>query len=127
MSRLLVSLCIVSALVLTACAGSHARVAQSNGLTIGVAFAPDPPKQGPTSITVTVKDAQGKPVPDAAVQIEQTMPTMSMTGPTLTAKDDGDGTYSSLTNLNYATQWHFGVSVKALGTTGNATFVEDVK
>jgi hypothetical protein len=55
------------------------------------------------------------------------MPAMSMAGPTLTATDNGDGTYAAQTNLNYATKWTFDVSVSAGGKSGTAHVTEDVK
>jgi len=95
--------------------------------SIATQFSPDPPKQGPETITVTVKDASGNPVKGAAVKIVTKMPTMSMSGPTLTATDNGDGTYAAQTNLNYATQWTFDVAVSAGGKRGVAHVTQDVK
>ncbi len=90
-------------------------------------FAPDPPKQGPETITVTVKDASGNPVKGATVKIGSKMPSMSMTGPNLTATDNGDGTYAAQTNLNYATQWVFEIAVSAAGKNGTVHVTQDVK
>lgn len=95
--------------------------------TVATQFSPDPPKQGPETITVAVKDASGSPVNGATVKISSTMPAMSMTGPTLSATDNGDGTYSAQTNLNYATQWKFDIAVSASGKSGIAHVTEDIK
>lgn len=101
---------------------------QSTGdFSVATQFAPDPPKQGPETITVTVKDASGNPVKGATVKISSTMPSMSMSGPNLTATDNGDGTYAAQTNLNYATQWVFNVAVSAGGKSGTVHVTEDVK
>ena len=101
---------------------------QSTGdFSVATQFAPDPPKQGPETITVTVKDASGNPVKGATVKISSTMPSMSMSGPNLTATDNGDGTYAAQTNLNYATQWVFNVAVSAGGKSGSVHVTEDVK
>jgi nitrogen fixation protein FixH len=100
---------------------------QSNGFSISTQFAPDPPKQGPETITVTVKDASGNPVEGANVKIVTKMPAMSMDGPTLTATDGGGGAYAAQTNLNYGTQWTFDVAVSAHGNTGTAHLTQDVK
>jgi len=94
---------------------------------VATQFAPDPPKQGPETITVTVKDASGNAIKGAVVKISSNMPSMSMSGPKLTATDNGDGTYAAQTNLNYATQWVFSVSVSSQGKTGTATTTLDVK
>jgi len=99
----------------------------AGGFSIAMQFSPDPPKQGPQTITVAVKDANGNPVRGATVKIGSKMPTMSMTGPNLTATDNGDGTYAAQTNLNYATQWVFDVAVSAAGKSGTVHVTQEVK
>ncbi len=102
--------------------------AQNAGpFSVTTQFSTDPPKQGPQTITVTVKDASGNPVKGATVKLVTKMPTMSMAGPTLAATDNGDGTYAAQTNLNYATQWTFDVTVAAGGKRGTAHVTQDVK
>jgi nitrogen fixation protein FixH len=129
--RLALSLFLVAALA--ACSSksdtstSTAQGQQAGDYTIATQFAPDPPKQGPTTLTVSVKDASGNPVKGATVKIVSKMPSMSMDGPTLNATDNGDGTYAAQTNLNYATQWTFDVAVSANGKSGTAHVTEDVK
>jgi YtkA-like len=91
--------------------GDGVSVQSSGDYTIGLALRPSPPVQGNTTIVVTVKDASGNAVSGAAVKIATTMPEMSMRGPTLSAQDNADGSYSALTNLNYATKWVFNISV----------------
>jgi len=105
-----------------------AGTAQRAGdFTVTTQFSPTPPKQGPETITVSVKDAGAAPVAGATVKIATKMPSMSMRGPTLTAMDNGDGTYSAQTNLNYATQWTFDVAVSANGKNGTAHVTQNVK
>ena len=99
----------------------------NGGLSVSTMFDPNPPHKGPETIMVTVKDAAGKPVKGAKVKIVTNMPTMSMAGPTLTAQDNGDGTYSAQTNLNYATMWTFAVSASAKGKSGSAKAQANVK
>jgi hypothetical protein len=96
-------------------------------LTVSTAFDPAPPRQGPETITVTVKDAAGKPVKGAKVKIATSMPAMSMAGPTLTAQDNGDGTYAAQTNLNYATTWSFAVTASAHWKTATSTTKQVIK
>jgi nitrogen fixation protein FixH len=98
-----------------------------SALTVSTTFDPKPPHQGPETITVTVIDAMGKPVKGAKVKIATNMPMMSMAGPRLTAQDNGDGTYSAQTNLNYATTWTFAVTASAQGKMGKATTKLDIK
>lgn len=102
--------------------------AQTAGdFSVATQFSPDPPKQGAETITIDVKDASGSPVKGATVTIASTMPAMSMAGPTLSATDNGDGTYSAPTNLNYATRWVFDITVSAGGKNGKAHVTQDVK
>lgn len=103
------------------------RAQTAGDFSVATQFASDPPKQGPQTITVTVKDASGTPVKGATVKIGSKMPSMSMAGPSLVATDNGDGTYAAQTNLNYATQWVFDVSVSAGGKSGTAHVTQDVK
>ncbi|GAC1431885.1 MAG: hypothetical protein NVSMB5_25890 [Candidatus Velthaea sp.] len=95
--------------------------------SVATTFSPDPPKQGSETITVTVKDSAGNPVKGGTVKISSNMPAMSMAGPNLVATDNGDGTYSAQTNLNYATQWKFDIAVAADGKSGVAHVTEDIK
>jgi nitrogen fixation protein FixH len=100
---------------------------QAGDFVVSTTFSPDPPKQGTQTITIGLKDAAGSPVKGASVTIATNMPSMSMAGPTLTAADNGDGTYSAQTNLNYATPWTFDVRAKAGAKSGHVTIQADVK
>jgi len=126
---------IALAVALTACSSKDTSSSsttttaaqQAGDFTISTQFSPDPPKQGPETITIGIKDASGNAVKGAAVTIATTMPSMSMSGPTLTASDNGDGTYSAQTNLNYATGWTFDIRAKAGSKTGRISVKMDVK
>lgn len=76
---------------------------------------------------MTVKDATGKPVKGATVAIGSNMPTMSMSGPTLKAKDNGDGTYTAPANINFATKWTFDVTASTGAQKGAAHLRVDIK
>lgn len=126
MSKLIVP-AIALAVTLTACSnkGSDSSSAGSSAsggdLKVSTVFSPDPPRQGPEAITVTVKDANGNPVRGASVAITTNMPDMAMKGPKITAQDNGDGTYSGRATLNYATVWTFDVkATSGDGKTGSA-------
>jgi nitrogen fixation protein FixH len=101
--------------------------AASQDIVIVTAFTPNPPKKGADTLTVTLTDGTGAPVKGATVKIDSTMPSMSMSGPSVTAKDNGDGTYTARLSLDYATSWQFTVSANAAGKTGAAKVTEDVK
>jgi nitrogen fixation protein FixH len=132
--RLIVSAALIASLAAcsskseTSSSTTMTSQAQTAGVfSVATQFSPDPPTQGPQTITVTVKDASGNPVKGATVKIGSKMPAMSMTGANLTATDNGDGTYAAQTNLNYATQWVFEIAVSAAGKSGTVHVTQDVK
>lgn len=132
--RLIVSAALIAALAAcssksdTSSSTTTTSQAQTAGdFSVATQFSTDPPKQGPQTITITVKDASGNPVKGATVKIGSKMPSMSMPGPNLVATDNGDGTYAAQTNLNYATQWVFDIAVSAGGKNGTAHVTQDVK
>lgn len=96
-------------------------------ITIVTSFTPDPPQKGADTLTVRLKDATGAPIKGAVVKVDTTMPSMSMSGPSVVAKDNGDGTYTARLVLHYATAWQFAVSAKAAGKKGAAQLTADVK
>ena len=115
-------LAIPTLIVLAACGGGA-----SSDIAISTAFSPSPPKQGSEAIVVTLKDSAAKPVTGALVKITSSMPSMSMAGPSVDAKDNGDGTYTANIVLQYATSWTFDVSATANGKTTSAEVKQDVK
>ena len=124
----------VAALVLAGCSaktgsptGSNAPVSSSGDFSMTLAFDPTPPKQGNETITIALKDSAGNPVKGAVVKIGTTMPQMSMSGPNLTAQDNGDGTYSAVTNMNYATHWVLDVTAVLAAKNAKAEFAMDLR
>ena len=103
------------------------NMAMAGKLNVTAKFNPAPPKQGSETILVSLKDAKGKPVKGARVKVASTMPSMSMSGPSMTAHDNGDGTYSAKTKINFATKWTFDVSASAGKQKGAAHLSADVK
>ena len=99
----------------------------SGDFTMTMSFDPAPPKQGNETISISVKDASGNAVKGAVVKATTTMPAMSMSGPALAFQDNGDGTYSVATNMNYKTKWVLDVKATAGGKSGTAEFDQDVK
>jgi len=78
-------------------------------------------------ITVWVKDHAGMPVKGAIVKIASTMPSMSMTGPTVVAHETAPGTYTAKEKLNFATMWMFDVTASSAGKSGKTKVSADVK
>lgn len=125
---------LVAATVLIASCSSKDKETQSSAgtsaagnLSITTAFTPEPPRKGDDILTVTLKDGTGIPVKNATVKIDTAMPSMSMPGPSVTAHDNGDGSYSARLALQYATRWQFTVSAKANGKTSAVRTTADVK
>ena len=93
--------------------GCSSKSANSQGdFTVATAFSPDPPKEGRETLTITLTDPSGAPLKGADVRIATAMPSMSMTGPTVSATDNGDGTYTAQMGLQYATSWTFTITAK---------------
>lgn len=101
-------------------------VACSAGPTIRVAFNPDPPRLGTQTLTITLKEG-GTAVRGAEVTVATVMPAMAMSGPAVTASDNGDGTYTAHLSLQYATRWVFDVTASSDGRTTRAQITRDVR
>ncbi|MDQ6932457.1 MAG: FixH family protein [Candidatus Eremiobacteraeota bacterium] len=106
---------------------SNSGVSGPDDLGITTAFIPNPPQKGPETMTITLKDRTGALVRGAVVKVQTTMPSMSMSGPSSVAHDNGDGTYSARFNLQYATGWQFAISAKAKSKNGRTEVRADVK
>ncbi len=122
---------VVAALLVAGCSSKdqerQTRSTAAGDLSITTAFAPEPLRKGSDILTVTLKDGTGASVKGAIVKVDTSMPSMSMPGPSVTAHDNGDGTYSARLALQYATRWQFAVSAKASGKTRTANITADVK
>ena len=104
-----------------------APTSSSGAYAMTMSFDPSPPKEGNDTISISVKDESGNAVKGAVVKATTNMPAMSMSGPALTFQDNGDGTYSAVTNMNYQTKWVLDVKATASGKSGTAEFEQDVK
>ena len=104
-----------------------APASSSGAYAMTMSFDPSPPKQGNETISISVRDASSNAVKGAVVKATTNMPAMSMSGPALTFQDNGDGTYSAVTNMNYRTKWVLDVKATASGKSGTAEFRQDVK
>lgn len=96
-------------------------------LNMAVSFSPNPPRQGTETVTVRLTDGAHKPVNAAHVSVATSMPTMSMTGPTVLAASKGNGRYVAAIKIGFATRWAFTVTAKSKGKTATHTITQDVK
>jgi nitrogen fixation protein FixH len=89
----------------------------------------NPPVTGDNNVTVVVKDAAGKPVRDAKVIVDYSMPAMPGMPP-INYKADavakGDA-YKAVMNLSMAGPWNIAVKVTAGGKSGSLKFAIDAK
>ena len=128
-----VALIMTLALLIAGCASKNqgsqttANASGASDFRITTAFTPDPPRKGAETLTVTLMDAAGAPVKGATVKVDSAMPSMSMTGPSVSAHDNGDGTYSAHLALEYATDWQFAISAKIDGKTAVAQVKSNVR
>lgn len=85
------------------------------GLALRFDSIPQPPRTGANSFEVRVQDEDGRPVTDARMTLALSMPSMSMGGPTATAKHVGDGVYTATADLSMAGEWRTRLSVTRPG------------
>jgi copper transport protein len=103
--------------VTTTAAAPFVQTEQANGLAITLDIAPA--TFGTNTFTVTVKDAQGKPIQGAAVLVQTTMLDMDMGVQNVQLKAAGassPGVYSGQSDLTMAGHWD--VLVKVLPPQG---------
>ncbi len=118
---------VIVACVATSLASTPADAA-GGALAVTATLTPNAPTaKRPANVAITVKDASGKPVTGAMVRVVTSMPTMSMKGVDLIARDTGRGTYSAVTKLNYPTKWAVDITAHAKGSTGTTHVERDVK
>ncbi|GAC1306738.1 MAG: hypothetical protein NVS2B3_04160 [Vulcanimicrobiaceae bacterium] len=123
------------ALVVAASLGSavtqtpaQAAQTQQSMLAVDATFSPNPPTaKGTEKIVVRVRDASGKPVSGATVKIATSMPTMSMKGESVIARERGHGAYAADVRLNYATKWAFDITANAKGRSATAHIEAEIK
>jgi hypothetical protein len=88
------------------------KAAQGTSVLFALRTQPAPPRNGKNDFEVTLKDAEGKPITDAEVSLEFSMPAMqSMTTPVAKLTSTGSGSYKGSATRGMAGDWD--VTVKA--------------
>ena len=85
-------------------------------LRIAARFEPDPPQPGENALLLEIRDAAGRPVPDARVRGEAVMAAMGTMPETRSAAEvvsQGDGGYRLALELGMAGSWSLDVHVEA--------------
>lgn len=96
---------------------------------VTVSIDKNPPVTGDNTVRIKVKDAAGKPVKDAQVKIEYSMPAMQGMPPMNykeKAVPEGDG-YQTTMNLSMAGPWNISVKITRGGKTTSLKFTVDAK
>jgi hypothetical protein len=70
---------------------------------------------GDELLKFTLTDSTGGPVRGALVSVTSEMPSMSMSGPSGTAKDNGDGTYTMPLTIGMGGDWRVTAAVTPPG------------
>jgi hypothetical protein len=96
--------------------------------TVTVTLQNDPPATGPNTVTVAVKDASGKAVTNAAVEVDYVMPAMpGMPAMKYKAPLKLTGqVYTGVLDFSMAGSWQVSVKVKQGTQTGTVRFSTDV-
>jgi hypothetical protein len=111
---------------LAACGGQEttggtgvATAPPAGDLRISLTTDPNPPKAGPVTVVVEVKDAQGKPVDGAQVSVSINHTGMSHGGIKGDLTSQGSGRYQADGSFSMSGTWHADVEVTSQG--GSAT------
>jgi hypothetical protein len=89
----------------------------------------NPPVAGDNTVSITVKDATGKPVKDAQVKVEYSMPAM-MGMPAMNYKTDAvleGAEYKAVMGLSMSGSWNIAVKIAKAGKTSILKFTVDAK
>lgn len=89
----------------------------------------NPPVAGNNNIEIEIKDASGKPVTDAKVKVDYTMPAMPGM-PAMNYKTDAgltDATYTAKLNLSMSGGWNIAVKIARGGKTSTVKFNIDAQ
>lgn len=118
---------LAAALAVTSVLAAPIASLAAKPLNMAVHFSPNPPRQGAETITVMLTNSAHKPVSGARVSIETSMPSMSMSGPTVVAAGKGNGRYTASMKIAFATRWAFTIVAKSNGHTVTQSITQDVK
>lgn len=115
--------------LLAACSSGPATVRQEqtvDGITIGLE-APDKPKVNEAqTFTVTLADAQGKPIDGASVYLDLVMPAMPMGSNQPVATGQGNGRYQVTSAYTMGGSWEVTVVAEVAGVEHRAVFPREV-
>lgn len=102
---------------------------KAGDLTVAMTLDKNPPVTGKNNMDITVKDASGKPVTDAKVTVEYSMPAMPGMPPMnyKSAAELKGETYKAVISPSMAGPWNVAVKIARGGKTETAKLTLDVK
>jgi len=97
----LVALCVSLALL----QGCRRQTAAAGDLRLEHVVSPQPPRVGPTSIGLLLRDTAGQPVSNARIKLEANMSHAGMAPVFATATEAAPGNYAATLELSMAGDW----------------------
>ena len=98
----LLTLLLLVTLPLTACQKAENDLPD---VSVDLAVSPDPPQVGPTTVTVTLSDADGKPIGEAEMKLEGTMTHAGMVPVFADATETEPGRYEATLEFTMGGDW----------------------
>jgi hypothetical protein len=92
-------------LVILALAGCRGEGEDLEDVVVKLVVAPDPPHVGPTTVTVTLSDADGSPIAGAAVKLEGNMNHAGMVPVLAEATEVSPGRYEASLEFTMGGDW----------------------
>jgi hypothetical protein len=99
------SLLVVLYASLVVAQGCSVRHAETPEFTFVHEVTPQPPRTGPVTITITIKDTSGAPVTGSHLKLEGNMSHAGMAPVFAEASETGPGRYRSVMELSMAGDW----------------------
>jgi nitrogen fixation protein FixH len=129
MKKTMLAIMMIMLLTTAAYAKGFEASKQAGPFKLDITMDKNPPATGDNNITVLVKDAAGKPVKDAKVNVDYGMPAMPGM-PAMNYKTDPvgkDGKFTGKLNFSMPGAWSVEVKVEAAGKKGKSKLNIDVR
>jgi hypothetical protein len=116
-------------LLLVACGAAPAPLREEQlveGVIVGLEASASPPLNASQELIVTLADEGGRPIDDADVYLDLSMPAMPMGTNRPEAEPQGQGRYRARTAYTMAGEWEIAVVVEVGGIERRAVFTRSV-